>query len=799
MPSRNFFSTLVSNHVYWFKPFREDSQVKTLRIVATIALVVFLAGTAMAAEQASPPAQPNMPGSWMSIPWGDFKEILEKLADGQDLPDPPPPCEAVIGAARYNAQVGPSGVEVSASADILVLKKTGWVSVPIIQSGVPISEVTLDGKPSALSLQGGMLHLPLEGFGQHTLNLKYVLELSKNSGPEQFLMPAVRAQVNRLVVKLPAPDMVLKTSPQGYMESQTTGGATVAVGSFPPADRVSISWARSVPKAVKETARISAEVRTMLTVGEGLGVYTSIIDYTIHHKPISEFRMILPADVSVADVSTEGLVDWKVNKTEAGQELTVSIAFEAVGRHQVAVTFETMLPGGEDVSIKTADLVVQNVVHEVGFLAVAVRTNIQVSPKEGSLVNLAQLDPSELPADLRGSGDQKVLYGFKYIKHPSAMELNVIKHKDASVLTCEVEVAHYRIMVTDKGKQLIEATYRIANRSLQYLTLTLPPGSDLWGVYREGQPIKAAEADGKILLPVFKGGLHKTFTMKVLAYRKSGSFLPVGHKGIELPILDAGASKVFLELYLPTRFRSFGYGGSLRRTYAASPLAGPADVNGKLSMTKNVSDLRSSGEDLDQMDDGELGWNKQYRKDRSQVQQNIANVPILAENAAYLGNYARGALPVEFDITWEGSIHRFATNIVDPGEKNNVRFFYSRRSRSSIFRLLMVVLAGFIGYLVAATAIGAKSKYVARPSKNMSLYGVVALGVILVLGIFCGYQTFTLGIGFLIGVLIICVRLLIGISKAAPKAKPRMPAPKPPEPEPPTAEPVDRDPEGGRS
>ena len=63
-------------------------------------------------------------------------------------------------------------------------------------------------------------------------------------------------------------------------------------------------------------------------------VYTTIIDYDIRHKPVSELAMILPPDVTVADVSTEGLVDWTVSRTEESQELTVSISFEAVGRHR---------------------------------------------------------------------------------------------------------------------------------------------------------------------------------------------------------------------------------------------------------------------------------------------------------------------------------------------------------------------------------------------------------------------------------------------------------------------------------
>lgn len=735
---------------------------------------LLLALPAAATESSSGLAPPDLPDSTMQVPWSDFKEILKKLTKaGQQVTEPVPPYDGVVTRANYRANVSEKGVEVLVDVGVIVLKKKGWASIPIIRTGVPISEAELDGKSTALvPSNDGMLHLVVQGAGDHSLSLKLGLDLSKNSGPEQFTIPMVKAQVNRISLKIGRPNLKIKISPNGHIQSETSGGSTLAFGSFPPTNQMTISWARSVPKSVKETARVSAEVRTMLTVGEGLGVYTAIVDYDIQHKPISEFAMTLPEDVTVADVSTEGLVDWKVEKTEQGQKLNVSIAFEAIGRHQVAVTYERALPVGDQVTLATADLKIEQIVHEIGYLAVAVRTNVQITPKQESLKNFAQVDPSELPPDLRGSGDQKVLWGFKYLKHPTAMDLEVVKHKDASVLTCEIELANYRIMVTESGKQLIEANYKIANRSLQYLTLQLPEGADLWGVYRDGKPVKAAEKNGEILLPVFKGGMNDTFEMKIIAYRKIGSLCLFGPEKILLPSLDVGASKIHLQLYLPNRLKYFWFGGSLRKTHAGSSSQGIKAMDGRAANEKSLLSLSSSGKRGDDsayysQDEETLEDNLRYRVERSQVQQMIVNAPVTLSNKGYGNTMTRGALAVEFDVAWEGRRYDFSTNIVDPEETVDVTFWYSKQTRSSIVWLVVLILAAWFGYFISRSILAFRYPSIKKPQRKEFVLCLVGLALALLLSVFRVGGKDTVIFGSMLGAIIFLTRwAILAIRKA---------------------------------
>ncbi|MCZ7586190.1 MAG: hypothetical protein M5R36_24310 [Deltaproteobacteria bacterium] len=311
-----------------------------------------------------------------------------------------------------------------------------------------------------------------------------------------------------------------------------------------------------------------------------------------------------------------------------------------------------------------------------------------------------------MPGELRGGGDRTVLYGYKYIKHPAAAELSVVRHDDASVLTCAVESAHYKVLVTGRGRELIEATLRVVNRSRQFLTLTLPAGTDLWGVYRDGVPVKAAAKDGQILLPIFQGGLSETFNLRVVAYREGPSWWPAGRRGVALPSLDVGTNQISLEVFMPRKFRSFAFGGDLEPGTLGGPMpvtgmldgneGGDAfDESSKMAGEKN-EDGRWDGRDKDQTALDELFYRTQA--DMGQT----ANIPPEAMNAAYSGAMARGALSVKLDIPWEGSRLAFAGRIVDPGETPAIHFLYNRAVRSG-WPLIVCFAAGILlGWIVAA-------------------------------------------------------------------------------------------------
>ncbi|MCZ7586189.1 MAG: hypothetical protein M5R36_24305 [Deltaproteobacteria bacterium] len=286
-----------------------------LRLVSLCLGALMAAAVPVWADQEEPP----MPGSSVWIPWTDFKGILDKIG-GPDGPTPPkPPYAAVLSGADYVAEAGAESVDVTVRGDIVVLETAGWATVPIFRRAVPLLDVTVDGKPGALARDdSGGLSAVVQGAGAHTITLRLSVPLSAERGPEHFTLPVLLAPVHRAEIRVAHADMQVTFDPGGPVPSKTQAGGTVAVGSFSDASEIRVSWVRKASKTEREEARVAAEVRTLLTVGEGLAVYTSIVDFDIRHKPTSVFRFWLPESVSVADVTSEGLVDWNVTAGDGG-------------------------------------------------------------------------------------------------------------------------------------------------------------------------------------------------------------------------------------------------------------------------------------------------------------------------------------------------------------------------------------------------------------------------------------------------------------------------------------------------
>ncbi|MCB1152355.1 hypothetical protein KDL45_01810 [bacterium] len=701
--------------------------------VVCLLAVGFIASPAVA--ETSPP--PDLPDSAVSVPWSDFKTILEKLMQTQTDPPVKPPRAGILANAEYEAVVQDEVVRLTIFADALVLEEREWADIPVVRLNTPIAEASLDGKAVSLADgRDGYLHLAVRGAGAHELVLRMELPLGEGTGPGRFTLPGLRSHVNRLRVRLPEGNMVVSASTGRGISSRNADGGTIAETSFSQTDSVAVSWTRRAEVSPRADARVSAEVRTMVTVGEGLAVYTSIIDYTIQHKPISKFSVELPSDVVLADVSTDGLVDWNVEKTGGGQRVLITIAYEALGPHRVALTFEQSLAAKDDVTFTTADLKVDNVVHELGYLAVAVRTNVQVTAADTE--NLAPLDVSELPGDLRGAGDATVLFGYKYIKHPNKASLAVVRHEDASVLGCAVEDATYRIMLTDRGKELLEANFVVKNRTKQFLTVTLPEGMDVWSVHRDGQPIKAARDGDALLLPIARTDTYRPTRLSLMIYRESGFTPFLARKTFELPTLDVPTNRISLTTYVPPGYRYFGFGGTLdperirpmpRESFEASTdgLGTFGGGAGMESADEKKADVDKLGGDLEELDDA-----RRYRNEQSQAASNIASGPAFASNAAYFGALTKGSLPIAVQVDFTGIPIPFAGRIVDPGEKPYVTMAYNTRVGGGLWRLVATLLLIYFGYVATRRLIGRRTGHQFRLplTRRQHLFVALVLGLL---------------------------------------------------------------------
>lgn len=765
-----------------------------MRRGSTFALMLVCALLLPAASNAEEAGAPDLPNSSLSIPWSDFQKILERLTTQGTIEPPPPPHDALVTGADYVVRVVGDNAVADVTVGIQVLKTKGWSSVPVLSVYAPVLDAKLDGKPVALGSESdGRLHVVTDIPGAHVLTLRIEVPVEDTGGPRGFSLPTATSPVNRLEVRLGAPDLDVRLVSGGHMRVENGATETVAFGSFVQADPVRVEWSRRAPKAEREQARVTAETRTLVTVTEGLAVYTAVVDYQILHKPVSRFAIALPAGLNVADVTTNGLADWKAIDVDGGKELQIELAYEAAGHHRIAFTLEQALPAEASADFTTADITVRDIVHEVGHLAVAVRGNVQVTA--GKTSNLAPLDVRELPSDLSAVADQTVLFGFKYVTHPATAELAIARHEDASVLACAVDEATYAVMLTNGGKELVEATLRVANRARQFIEVTMPPGADVWSVFRDGEPVKAAVKDGVLLLPVANAGGRETTTLRLTYFRQERMIPFLWKRRLDLPAVDVPVQRVALTTYLPWGYRYFNLSGTLR---PSNPLESTIQSDG--------DDSRNLDDDLDgflKSEDKKIAKEKAdelsiYRSQQTLVQKQGFDLPAAAENVAYSNAMTRGALPVAVQIAWDGAPTSLHTSIVDPGEKPHLTFIYARYRYSPGISFALSILALAFGEIVARRILRRFESSLPEPGVCAKRAAIVAVAAPAVLGVFIGFGLEDFALAAFVGGLFAVSRVIVIKGREAIANRPRREPPSPP-PAAPVAPPATKDDEGDRS
>lgn len=533
--------------------------------------LILLATPAQASEKPAPPGDPlpKLEKTGVVVPWEDFKKILEEIRRVEPpVPVPPPPVDYALSECRAVATVTGDEEQVSVRLEfsLQVLNPEKWVEVPVIAEGAALARFEIDGRPANVYRKGGQHQIALRGEGRHDLVLEYLAPVQSGRGTRSvsFLFP--RAPVIDLDLRIPRPRLDVNLTGAVVRSIDRTATETRVRAAFQQAANASVTWFKQAELGEKET-KVFGELRTLLAIGEGMVRGTATAVYTIHGQGADTFRIDLPAEVNILDVSAQGVREWKIEDGDgegAGRVLGVYLNHRAKGTYAFQVTFEKDL-GDASAEMAVPTFVLRDVLRDRGFIAVAAATNVEIIPG-GDLLNATPVDPSELPPELIAQAAQPILYGFKYLRHPVEVDLKITRHQDLAVKRTIIESARLFTYLSPEGKLITSARYTIKNNRKQYLELTLPEEAEGWGVYLEDRPVKAArDKEGTILIPLKKtagNGNLEPFEVELVYFQRhpSGTW---GRRQFTGPVLDVDAMEVQWHLFLPRDRRYFGFAGNL--------------------------------------------------------------------------------------------------------------------------------------------------------------------------------------------------------------------------------------------
>ncbi|MDP3722962.1 MAG: hypothetical protein Q8R91_05630, partial [Candidatus Omnitrophota bacterium] len=420
----------------------------------------------------------------------------------------PAPVRYAIYQSEYRAEIEEEIAKVHGTVTLEVFAKTGGAAIPLVNTSVGLSDVTINRRPSVVTRRGNRYVLLVDKAGKYTVDLEFFVKLSRERehGPGQFAFEMLPSPIALVDVELPQPEMDLFVEPSIKLEKETVANKTLATAVLPYTEQVTIRWSPAARRieipSVKLEPRLHAEAETLISVEEGIAHGATRLRYSILQAEVSDFSVLLSGDVTVLNVQGNDVRDWKVLPKDRGQAVEVYLAHGIKGLYDLRLEYEQAIGEGS-VTVQLPEIIALGVEREAGVVGIQARTNVEVALSR--LKDAVEIDVKELPASLWQEASHPILLAYKYLKHPLEAEISITRHKEVSVLVAAIDSASYVTLLTDEGKMLTGATFQMRNNVKQFMRLDLPEGATFLSCFVSGNPVKPAQDErGQILVPLEK-------------------------------------------------------------------------------------------------------------------------------------------------------------------------------------------------------------------------------------------------------------------------------------------------------
>ncbi|MBN1574165.1 MAG: hypothetical protein JW984_13290 [Deltaproteobacteria bacterium] len=643
-----------------------------------LSLALFpLAGSAVAAGEKG--KAPDMPNTDITIPWDEFKALIEKFFEEEPTPPTPPPVELSVKEAKYTADLSPDLITVNADLDVITFGE-GWRELRVIGDGASLVSLTVDGKYAPTKTKGDSVYVYLKGNGaeskRYNVGARFYVFAPKTPGPHSVTFSVPEAAVGTIAMGY---DRKLENvGINGIVTSRSAGRVN---GVLRGEGAIKIDYTVSAPTEEREAVRKSkpeesivlSEVMTVMDVEEEALFVDAVVDFEVRGAPTTSFEIGFPDYLELIDVTGEGVSGWELNEKKNG--LKVRIGYEVVGNYSLTLSFEKDFPEGTK-EIEFPKIVPLSVKRDAGYLAVVSGGGFEIS--EGKYAKIAPQDPSELPSKLLNLKGLSPVLSYRYTNPNWLLALNVEKGELLPVLSANADSANGVGVVTADGKMVLRTHFYIRNRNLQYLKITIPEGGEFWSARLKGRPLKVSvDSEKKILvpLPLTVERNAEPFLVETVIFVPVDESDTLGRILIELPTLNIPVSEMMLTLYLPERNDYVLFGGDMEEIEYFERILEEKDTSSAFYQ-KNIK----------------------LRRDVYERQQMLEDVINKDESIAPDSSTGED-VSSQFQIPLRGEIHRFVKLIVI-SEKSHVTANYVNGRLMGGIKLavfLALAIALFIG------------------------------------------------------------------------------------------------------
>lgn len=423
----------------------------------------------------------------------------------------------------------------------------GRITLPVMPSGVTLSDVRVDGEASTVFEEDGFFATVLQGRGRHRIQVAFQVPVVSDDGPPRASLQIPKIPVSRFDLVLPGRKAVTVISGGGAGANVTTtelGEDTSATAFIPVSDRVTFSWSAAVPDDLRGQVRANASLYHAVHAEEGVLHAIGIVAYEITHGKTDLLELELPADAQVNRISAPagGVSDWVVTASDDNgrQHIDVFLERPVSGEYLLEVSYERLL-GDQDIdqAIAVPLLAARNVHRQRGMVALLSGPELSLEPVEE--VGVTRVGENQLPPFVANLLTMAVAHTFKYIDTGPQLSVNTVApERKQGRFDAQVDTLVSLGDVTLRGAATVEVD--VKSGTLQDLRLTLPANINVLGV--SGPSLRnyevVAVADGQVIELQFTREMEGQFRIEVAYERIMDRDAPE----TDVPTLSVAAAEV---------------------------------------------------------------------------------------------------------------------------------------------------------------------------------------------------------------------------------------------------------------
>ncbi|MGH1362510.1 MAG: hypothetical protein ACRBF0_03075 [Calditrichia bacterium] len=667
---------------------------------------------AQSGQQAAPPHAVN--DGNVTLTRAEFQKLIDAMkqptANAQK-----PPFAYLITKASYSGELKQNNAEFLAEFSIRVLTDEAFHKVPVLPQSLALRNLSVNGKQALVVTENGYHQIVLVGNGDYTVTATFSLKSSLDRGPQKIDLPIQKTPITLFSLQIPRNEIDVEIPQAQNLVISPQKKATRVSAVITPGSAISVRWRKQVEAAEKIPAKLYSDVNHLISIEDDALKTRSEINYTILHSEVDAVRVVVPEGMNVLGVYGEGVGEWQEGTQQNMQVLNIPFTYGKKGNVQITVITETPLSNKATINAFSGIRVLDSV-RETGSIGIELNTSAQVTVTENK--GLEPVAPQKLPQQLISRSAKPLMMGFKYLKHPFNLLLDIEKHEKVAVPVAAISSANVVTLLTEDGKLVNRIIYQIKNSAKQFLELELPEDADVWSVFVDNKPVESSlNKDRKLLVPLLRSNrennMLKAFPVEVIYALSETGFSWFGSRSATLPAVDLMTSQILWSVYLPNDYSYTYFNSSLEK----EEIIRGVNVFGQ---SQRRYDSRQMNEALaldDQNAPAAARADKMKKAYAGEVSSSFRNNSVeskeLSEQVAAemefggrmeqrgrnVGAQSAGVLPVHLEIPTSGQVYRFARTIINPDDPLTMDVSYVQLWVADALRWAVYALIALLIYL----------------------------------------------------------------------------------------------------